>query len=185
MGELVGPDQLFHVSDVLFGNLSRCLESDHFSVLERVLFLWNNDHLVNSGCLSRSNAGTVLPIVYGPLQQHSNGHWNATVEGLAQNVLKLYSEYDQTLYDTCTANHARDEEEAKRKFESPRGSLVRHRTRRIDQPTGDIRQLINTNKQPTNQTNKQTNYYYRTQLTKYYSMKRISNPSKQERKQIL
>ena len=46
--------------------------------------------MVNSGCLSRLNAHTVLPIIYGPLYKNSSGHWNATVEGLAQNVLKMY-----------------------------------------------------------------------------------------------
>ena len=27
------------------------------------------------------------------------GHWNSTVEGLAQNVLKLYMDYDMVLFD--------------------------------------------------------------------------------------
>jgi serine/threonine-protein phosphatase 2A regulatory subunit B' len=71
---------------------------------------------VNSGCLSRLNAQAVLPIIYGPLYKNSSGHWNATVEGLAQNVLKMYMEYDLVLYDRCTANYFKDEEEAKRKL---------------------------------------------------------------------
>jgi len=116
--ELLGADQLSQVSDMLFGNLSRCLDSDHFQVVERALFLWNNEHLVNSGCLSRLNAQAVLPIIYGPLYKNSSGHWNATVEGLAQNVLKMYMEYDLNLYDRCTANYFRDEEEAKRKLKA-------------------------------------------------------------------
>lgn len=114
--ELLGADQLSQVSDMLFTNLARCLDSDHFQVVERALFLWNNEHLVNSGCLSRLNAQAVLPIIYGPLYKNSSGHWNATVEGLAQNVLKMYMEYDLVLYDRCTANYFKDEEEAKRKL---------------------------------------------------------------------
>lgn len=35
----------------------------------------------------------------GPLHKHSLGHWNNTVEGLAQNVLKMYMEFDIHLYD--------------------------------------------------------------------------------------
>lgn len=116
--ELLGADQLAQVSDMLFTNLARCLDSDHFQVVERALFLWNNEHLVNSGCLSRLNAQTVLPIIYGPLYKNSSGHWNATVEGLAQNVLKMYMEYDLVLYDKCTAAYFREEEEAKRKLEA-------------------------------------------------------------------
>eukprot|EP00980_Cylindrotheca_fusiformis_P021888 scaffold8732_cov87-Cylindrotheca_fusiformis.AAC.8 len=114
--ELLGADQLAQVSDMLFTNLARCLDSDHFQVVERALFLWNNEHLVNSGCLSRLNAQAVLPIIYGPLYKNSSGHWNATVEGLAQNVLKMYMEYDLVLYDKCTAAYFRQEEEAKNKL---------------------------------------------------------------------
>lgn len=116
--ELLGADQLAQVSTMLFTNLARCLDSDHFQVVERALFLWNNEHLVNSGCLSRLNAHTVLPIIYGPLYKNSSGHWNATVEGLAQNVLKMYMEYDLALYDKCTASYFREEEEAKKRLEA-------------------------------------------------------------------
>jgi serine/threonine-protein phosphatase 2A regulatory subunit B' len=105
------------VSNMLFTNLARCLDSDHFQVVERALFLWNNEHLVNSGCLSRLNAHMVLPIIYGPLFKNSSGHWNATVEGLAQNVLKMYMEYDLSLYDECTASHHKAEIEANKKVE--------------------------------------------------------------------
>ena len=115
--ELLGADQLAHVSNMLFTNLARCLDCDHFQVVERALFLWNNEHLVNSGCLSRLHAQTVLPIIYGPLYKNSSGHWNATVEGLAQNVLKMYMEYDLVLYDSCTKLYFEEEEVAKRKLE--------------------------------------------------------------------
>ena len=67
---------------------------------QRALFLWNNEHLVQSSCLSRWIAQAVLPIIYGPLYKNSSGHWNnATVEGLVPNVLKMYMEYDLVLYD--------------------------------------------------------------------------------------
>ena len=116
--ELLGADQLNQISKTLFTNLARCLDSDHFQVVERALFLWNNEHLVNSGCLSRLNAQTVLPIIYGPLYKNSSGHWNATVEGLAQNVLKMYMEYDLVLYDQCTTAYFKEEEDAKRKIQA-------------------------------------------------------------------
>lgn len=113
--ELLGADQLGQISKTLFTNLARCLDSDHFQVVERALFLWNNEHLVNSGCLSRLNAKMVLPIIYGPLYKNSSGHWNATVEGLAQNVLKMYMEYDLALYDKCSTDYFKEEEEIKRR----------------------------------------------------------------------
>ena len=119
--ELLGADQLGQISSTLFKNLSSCLDSDHFQVVERALFLWNNEHLVNSGCLSRLNAKLVLPIIYGPLYKNSSGHWNATVEGLAQNVLKMYMEYDLSLYDRCSTEYFKLEEDAKRRQEETEG----------------------------------------------------------------
>jgi len=62
------------------------------------------------------NAQVVLPIIYGPLHKNSTGHWNATVEGLAQNVLKMYMEYDLALYDKCAHANHKAEEEAKHKI---------------------------------------------------------------------
>jgi len=99
-------------------------------LFERALFLWNNDHLVNSGCLSRLNAQNVLPIIYGPLFKNSSGHWNATVEGLAQNVLKMYMEYDITLYDRCQAGHFKEQEDIKNKE-----AIVRKRWEEIERMT--------------------------------------------------
>jgi len=132
--ELLGADQLNQISKTLFTNLARCLDSDHFQVVERALFLWNNEHLVNSGCLSRLNAQTVLPIIYGPLYKNSSGHWNATVEGLAQNVLKMYMEYDLVLYDQCTTAYFKDEEEAKKKIQA-----IADRWREIEQMAAENR----------------------------------------------
>lgn len=40
-----------------------------------------------------------------------------STQGLAQNVLKMYMEYDLALYDKCTAAYFREEEEAKKRLE--------------------------------------------------------------------
>ncbi|KAG9408209.1 Serine/threonine-protein phosphatase 2A 56 kDa regulatory subunit delta isoform [Aphanomyces cochlioides] len=108
--ELMGPDQLQQVHKDLFRVLSKCLGSQHFQVSERALFLWNNEHLVNNGCLSRQHASLILPVIYGPLYKNSLGHWNTTVEGLAQNVLKLYMDYDMALFDKCAKEYLAKEE---------------------------------------------------------------------------
>ena len=39
------------------------------------------------------------------------------MEGLAQNVLKMYMEYDLTLYDKCSTDYFKEQEETKRKKE--------------------------------------------------------------------
>ena len=112
--ELLGVDQLSQISKTLFTNLARCLDSDHFQVIERALILWNNEYLLKrSGCLSRLNAKTVLPIMYSPLYRQSFCHWNETVENRAQNVLNMYKEYDRDLYDKCTSAYFKEEKEAK------------------------------------------------------------------------
>jgi serine/threonine-protein phosphatase 2A regulatory subunit B' len=113
--ELLGTDQLMQVRETLFRLIAKCLGSQHFQVAERALFLWNNENLVNAGCLSRQHAPVILPMIYGPLYKNSSDHWNATVEGLAQNVLKMYMEYDLALYDRCSTEYLRLEEEKKRR----------------------------------------------------------------------
>jgi len=122
--ELMGPDQLKACGDVLYECIKKCLGSEHFQVAERTLFLWNNEHLVNVGCLSRNHCATILPIIYGPLYKNSLGHWNGTVEGLAQNVLKLYMDYDMQQFDKCSSEYLlkmeaqqKEEEEAKQQWQ--------------------------------------------------------------------
>lgn len=116
--ELMGHEQLQRVHEPLFKILSQCLGSEHFQVSERTLFLWNNEHLVSSGCLSRQHAALILPVIYGPLFRNSLGHWNSTVEGLAQNVIKLYMDYDIELFDRCSAQYtASEEKEVTKKVE--------------------------------------------------------------------
>ncbi|GMF44328.1 unnamed protein product [Phytophthora fragariaefolia] len=108
--ELMGSEQLQQVHKPLFNGLAKWLGSQHFQVSERSLFLWNNEHLVNNGCLSKQHAHLILPVIYGPLHRNSLGHWNTTVEGLAQNVLKLYMDYDMALYDQCAKEYSLKEQ---------------------------------------------------------------------------
>ncbi|CAI5717254.1 unnamed protein product [Hyaloperonospora brassicae] len=108
--ELMGSEQLQKVHKPLFSGLAKWLGSQHFQVSERSLFLWNNEHLVNNGCLSKQHAHLILPVIYGPLHRNSLGHWNTTVEGLAQNVLKLYMDYDMALYDRCAKDYSLKEQ---------------------------------------------------------------------------
>jgi len=114
--ELIGADQLHHVHKSLGRILSKCLGSQHFQVAERTLFLWNNEHLVTNGCLSKQHAELILPVIYAPLYKNSSGHWNTTVEGLAQNVLKLYMDFDSKLFDTCSNSYEEKENIEKKKI---------------------------------------------------------------------
>lgn len=101
--ELAGPEAVQPIMRPLFKMLARCVGSTHFQVAERALFLWNNDHLLTLGILSKTYANEVLPILYTSLQKNASGHWNTTVETLAQNVIKHYMDADPGLYERCTA----------------------------------------------------------------------------------
>mmetsp|Transcript_26568 Transcript_26568/g.25432 ORF Transcript_26568/g.25432 Transcript_26568/m.25432 type:complete len:480 (-) Transcript_26568:108-1547(-) len=103
--ELCRGDQLTLVQDDLFKLLAACLASPHFQVTERALYYWNSEHLCVN-VLSQSRANIFLPYVFGPLSKNAQGHWNQTVEGLAQSVLKMYMEMDATLYDKCARENS-------------------------------------------------------------------------------
>ena len=86
--ELCRGDQLNQVQDELFKLLAACLGSEHFQVAERALYFWNSEHLCVN-VLAQSRAPIFLPYVFPPLSKNAAGHWNQTVEGLAQSVLKM------------------------------------------------------------------------------------------------
>lgn len=101
--EMVGHEQLRELTTPLFDVLSKCVASDHFQVVERTLFLWNNEQLVQQGCLSKQYASLLLPRIVRALLVNAEGHWNPTVESLAQNVVQLYRELDPVLLNSCCA----------------------------------------------------------------------------------
>ena len=122
--ELVGEEQLEELKGELFRLLANCVASQHFQVVERTLFLWNNETLCSQGCLSRRYTPELLPMIYGDLYEKSENHWNATVLGLAVNVLKMYHDSDMATYQDCQANYLTKkqekedaEKERKRKWE--------------------------------------------------------------------
>ncbi|KAF5959371.1 hypothetical protein HYC85_000580 [Camellia sinensis] len=66
----------------LFRQIGRCLNSSHFQVAERALFLWNNEHVVS---LIAQNRQVILPLIYEALEKNMRGHWNQAVHGLTAN----------------------------------------------------------------------------------------------------
>ncbi|KAK3148786.1 hypothetical protein QOZ80_3AG0208650 [Eleusine coracana subsp. coracana] len=94
----------------LFRQIARCLNSSHFQVAERALFLWNNDHIEN---LIKQNSKVILPIIFPALERNTNGHWNQAVQSLTLNVRKLFSDYDPGLFTECLRRY--EEEKAKEK----------------------------------------------------------------------
>ncbi|XP_059661108.1 serine/threonine protein phosphatase 2A 59 kDa regulatory subunit B' zeta isoform-like isoform X2 [Cornus florida] len=90
----------------LFRQIGRCLNSSHFQVAERALFLWNNDHIRN---LITQNCQVILPIIFPALERNSQSHWNQAVRSLTLNVRKIFSDADQALFDDCLVRFQEDE----------------------------------------------------------------------------
>ncbi|KMS97051.1 hypothetical protein BVRB_7g179120 [Beta vulgaris subsp. vulgaris] len=82
----------------LFRQIARCLNSPHFQVAERALFLWNNEHIVS---LIAQNRNVILPIIFEALEKNIQSHWNQAVHGLTVNVRKMFLEMDVELFEEC------------------------------------------------------------------------------------
>ncbi|KAG8381883.1 hypothetical protein BUALT_Bualt05G0019100 [Buddleja alternifolia] len=86
----------------LFSRLKHCINSYHFQVAERALFLWNNDQIVN---LIAHNRQVILPIVFPALEVNAENHWNQAVLNLTLNVRKMLEEMDDALILDCISNY--------------------------------------------------------------------------------
>lgn len=95
---------------LLFRQIARCLNSPHFQVAERALFLWNNEHIVS---LIAQNRTVVLPIIFEALEKNVQSHWNPAVNGLTVNVRKMFLEMDAELFEECQRQYLEREAKAK------------------------------------------------------------------------
>lgn len=91
----------------LFSRISRCINSSHFQVAERALFLWNNDQVIN---LIVQNRQDILPIVLPALEANVQSHWNQAVLNLTLNVRKILADMDEALFLSCIAKYEEDQE---------------------------------------------------------------------------
>jgi serine/threonine-protein phosphatase 2A regulatory subunit B' len=95
----------------LFRRIALCIASPHFQVAERALFLWNNEYIVTLISYDRQE---ILPILMGALEA-VKGHWNLTVKGLGENVIKLMKEINQADYEAAEALHKSKQADALRR----------------------------------------------------------------------
>ncbi|KAF8395276.1 hypothetical protein HHK36_019219 [Tetracentron sinense] len=94
----------------LFRQIGRCLNSSHFQVAERALFLWNNDHIVS---LIAQNRNVIFPIIFEALEKNIQSHWNQAVHGLTANVRKMFLDMDNELFEECQNQYLEKEARAK------------------------------------------------------------------------
>ncbi|KAE8711688.1 Serine/threonine protein phosphatase 2A 59 kDa regulatory subunit B' gamma isoform [Hibiscus syriacus] len=102
----------------LFHQIAQCLNSLHFQVAERALFLWNNDHIEN---LIIQNRKVILSIILPALEKNARNHWNQAVHSLTLNIRKIFYDLDPELYKECLLKFQEDEskdEENKAKREN-------------------------------------------------------------------
>lgn len=100
--ELTQSPDFAKVAEPLFRLIARCINSPHFQVAERALFLWNNEYIVSLIAKSRD---VILPVLYPALEANTTKHWNSTVHGLTFNVQKLFMDMDARLWEDCTQRH--------------------------------------------------------------------------------
>ncbi|KAH7373270.1 hypothetical protein KP509_17G047800 [Ceratopteris richardii] len=108
--ELTQPTEFQRCMVPFFKQLARCLNSSHFQVAERALFMWNNTHIIN---LIAQNRHVILPLVFNALEKNTSSHWNPSVNGLTTNVRKLFRDMDEELFQECLKKYKEDEEKAK------------------------------------------------------------------------
>ena len=84
--------ELEELAPTLFSRLARCIESAHFQVAERALWLWNCRAVVELTVDSPGMRQVVLPLVFRGLYENSTNHWHESVKQLSQHVLALYME---------------------------------------------------------------------------------------------
>ncbi|GJM94773.1 hypothetical protein PR202_ga11450 [Eleusine coracana subsp. coracana] len=143
LGELEEVLELTEMADFqkcavpLFRRIAHCLNSSHFQVAERALFLWNNEHLFDLISLNRQ---VILPIIYPALERNARWHWNQSVLNVTMNVRKMFLDMDEKLLLACQSNF--QEEEEKRAASEERRRLVWERLEKnaaFRPVTGDIR----------------------------------------------
>ncbi|XP_047092044.1 serine/threonine protein phosphatase 2A 57 kDa regulatory subunit B' alpha isoform-like [Lolium rigidum] len=123
----------------LFKQIGRCLNSAHFQVAERALFLWNNDHIVS---LIAQNRGVIFPIIFEALERNIQSHWNQAVHGLTANVRKMFLDMDSELFEECQQQYIEKVAKAK-ELEEQRESAWRHLEAVAAKAAGDDMVLVN------------------------------------------
>ncbi|KAI3758176.1 hypothetical protein L6452_05729 [Arctium lappa] len=86
----------------LFRRVGCCINSPHFQVAERALFLWNNERVVS---LIAQHRDIILPILFESLERNVQGHWNQAINELTGNVRRMFIEMDPELFEECQTRY--------------------------------------------------------------------------------
>lgn len=131
--EMINTVEFEKVMVPLFLRISCCINSFHFQVAERALFLWNNEQIVG---LIVQNRRLIMPIVFQALEKNTRGHWNPAVLNLTISVKRMFSEIDEELFLSCLAQSQEEEERLRQAVEKRNEAWKRLETAASHQPVG-------------------------------------------------
>ncbi|KAH8925837.1 B56-domain-containing protein [Atractiella rhizophila] len=87
------------VEKKVFGQIARCLQSQHFQVAEQTLYFFNNEMILKHVA---DHIESVLPIIFPPLFVASRSHWNPQIHMFAGSVLSVLADINPRLVETCS-----------------------------------------------------------------------------------
>lgn len=94
--EMTNPTLLIPLIDPLFKRIALCIQSPHFQVAERALFLWNNDTIA---AFISDHRVKIVPLLYPALYHNTQSHWNPTVQQLTEHITQQFQSMDTPLFE--------------------------------------------------------------------------------------
>ncbi|XP_057968702.1 serine/threonine protein phosphatase 2A 57 kDa regulatory subunit B' kappa isoform-like [Malania oleifera] len=125
----------------LFRRVKCCLNSSHFQVAERALFLCNNENILN---LITHYRQVIVPLVFPALEWNTQNHWNQSVLNLTLNVRKMFCDMDEELMLACQGKFEEEDSKSSVAAEKRRLTWERlERAARFHPVAGNISVLAN------------------------------------------
>jgi len=106
----------------MFKQIGRSIQSEHFQVSERALFLWNKDVVAT---ITADYRDSILPIL---LPAITLPHWNAQVNELNGNIVRMFKEMDAELWERTEKAHQSNLVAKRKKREDRRRKWEKLRT---------------------------------------------------------
>ncbi|XP_073131280.1 serine/threonine protein phosphatase 2A 57 kDa regulatory subunit B' kappa isoform-like [Henckelia pumila] len=112
--EVINISEFQKIMVPLFCRIRHCINSYHFQVAERALFLWNNDQILN---LIAHNRQVIFPVLFPALVFNTQNHWNQHVLNLTLNARKTLEEMDNMLASSCISSYNEEREKMNEQVE--------------------------------------------------------------------
>lgn len=88
------------VHESVFFMLAQCIENENYQVVERALYIWNNQKIMR---LFRARSEVLIPMLAPCLvKQQLREHWNPNLKLSLYNTMRIVVDMDPKLFDKCT-----------------------------------------------------------------------------------